>query len=220
MCGLVLGDPCQKGEHSIRLTLSSIRPTDPFHNRPTLIKRLDHLLRQWTLIQILQVLLQLCHTARHGNDRVATLPLQHAMVTRPPQHRLGRRHPQPPRRRPDRVKVRFVPVALAEIRALHLVWIEAAAGLVLPLVALVPVRQHSAGDGADLVKGDPVVPQAGKQFWLHGALDRVVDPLVDVRFLPSVTGAQLADLRDLPRRVVAEPETLEGARVVQLVDCL
>ena len=48
----------------------------------------------------------------------------------------------------------------------------------------------------------------------------MVDPLVDVRLLPTVTRAQLADLRDLPRWVAAEPKPLEGARVVQFVDRL
>ena len=153
------------GEPSIRPTLTTIRPTNPFHNRPTLIKRLDHLFRQGALVQIRQVLLQLRCTARPRDDRIATLPLHHAMVTRPPHRHLCGRHPQPPGHRPDdvqRVKVRIVPVALAEIRALHPLRIEAAAGLVLPSVARILVRQHPAGDGAELVKGDAVVPQAGE----------------------------------------------------------
>ena len=154
-------------------TLSTIRPTNAFYNRPTLIKRLDHLLRQRAFVQICQVVLQLRGTTRPGDDRIAMFPLQLAVMTRPPKRRLGGRHPQLLGCRPDhiqRVKVRIVPVALAEIRALHPLGIKATPRLVFLGVALVLVRKHPAGYGAELVKGDAVVSQAREQLRLDRAL--------------------------------------------------
>ena len=95
------------------------------------------------------------------------------MVTRPPNRRLGGRHPQLLGYRPDhvqRAKVRIVPVPPAKIRALHPLRIKPTALLVFGGVALVPIRKHPAGYGTELVKGDTVVSQTREQLRLDRAL--------------------------------------------------
>ena len=138
------------------------------------------------------------------------------MVTRPPDRRGGCRDPQLPGEWPDhiqRVNVRIDPVLLAEVRrGRGFLWVESTPFLIL--------REHPAGDRAEIVKGDGVVAQALQQLRLDRALDRVVETLVDIRLLPAVTLAKFADLRDLPRRVVADAEPPEVARLVELVDRL
>ena len=138
------------------------------------------------------------------------------MVTHPPDRRGGCRDPQLLGDWPDhiqRVNVRIDPVLLAEVRPGRVsLWVEST-----PLLTL---REHPASDRAEIVKGDVVVAQVLQQLRLNRALDRVVEPLIDIRLLPAVTLANVADLRDLPRRVVADAEPPEVTRLVELVDRL
>lgn len=60
--------------------------------------------------------------------------------------------------------------------------------------------------------------QAGKEFWLHGAVKSVVDTLVDDRLHPIVFNADFTDLCNLPGLVVRDCKTGEEAFVVEIVD--
>lgn len=62
------------------------------------------------------------------------------------------------------------------------------------------------------------MPETGKEFGFHGAVEGVVDALVDCRLNPVVGTADFADLSDFPGHVVADGEVGEEALLVQLVD--
>ena len=70
----------------------------------------------------------------------------------------------------------------------------------------------------ELVERDPELPQAREQLRLDLALDRVVEALVRCGLHPAIGAADPNDLGDLPGHVVGDPEALELALLVELVD--
>lgn len=56
--------------------------------------------------------------------------------------------------------------------------------------------------------------QTGEELYLNGAVERIVDALVNGRLDPAVGLADLADLRDFPGHVVGDGELVEEALVV------
>ena len=87
----------------------------------------------------------------------------------------------------QRVKVGVIPIPLTELDTLKLLRIEpTAVRLELSGVALVLIRQHSAGDRAEHVKRDAVVAETFEQLRLGAAMESVVNALIDVGRLPAV----------------------------------
>lgn len=86
----------------------------------------------------------------------------------------------------------------------------------LPPAGITP-SQKAAGERRVHVEGDAVVAQAGEQLVLDATVQRVVMSFVGGRLDPAVSLADLAHLRHLPRHVVADPEPLEVAFLVELV---
>ena len=70
----------------------------------------------------------------------------------------------------------------------------------------------------ELVERDPELPQAREELRLNLALDRVVHALVHGRLHPAIGAADPDDLSDLPGHEVGDPEALELALLVELVD--
>ncbi len=60
--------------------------------------------------------------------------------------------------------------------------------------------------------------QTGEQFGFDGAVEGVVDALVDGRFDPAVRFTDLAHLRYFPRHVVGYGEPVEEALFMEFVD--
>ena len=197
--------------------------TNPPNNFPALIKRLNHIIRQRALLQIDHIRLQLLRTARARDNRIPKLALQQRVMRHPPKRTLRLRQAMVLRgsaQQVQRIEVLIVPVAAAVRLALPAGLVVAAAGLVARgvVVAVVAARQQAAGDGVVGVEGDAVVAQAGEEFGLDGAVQRVVHALVDGGLDPAVGIAQLADLRHFPRLVVADGEAREVAFFVEVVD--
>ena len=87
----------------------------------------------------------------------------------------------------------------------------------IPIFAMISRRQQAASQRIERVKTNPIAPQAGQEFSFDGAVDSVIDALVDSRTDPSVPYAQLADSCDLPAHIVAQAEPGESAFFMQVV---
>lgn len=85
-------------------------------------------------------------------------------------------------------------------------------------VALIAICEEPAGKGVKLIEGDAIVAQAGEELWLNGSVERVVHALVHVGPFPVIANAQLADLRCLPGRVVADAKEAEISLLIEIVD--
>lgn len=190
------------------------------HPQPRCLHTLDDLLRQRTLLQVRQILLQMPRAAGPHDDCVVQLRPQQRVMLQPAQRDFRVRQAVPRRHGVDalhRVEVGVVPVAAAVHGALHDARVEARAWLERRLVARVSPRQQPAGQRLEGVQREAVVPQTRQQLRLDAALQRVVDALVHGRPDPAVPVTDLADPRHLPRHVVADPEAREVTLFVQPV---
>jgi hypothetical protein len=159
-----------------------ILPRDPLTQPPSLIQRLQHILTQLPLLKVVQILHQLLVTTRPDNHLVSILILQLTVMHHPPQRNLTL--PQLPFRTSQlvkRAKELVVPVPCTVHLALHFVRVEARPGLegCVVGVAVVAVRKPAAGEGIEGVEGHVVVAQAREEFGFDGAVESVVDALVD-----------------------------------------
>lgn len=69
----------------------------------------------------------------------------------------------------------------------------------------------------ELVKSDPILPQAREEFWLDISMDSIVDALVRRRHDIPVDLANLADFGDLPGHEVADAKPLEFTLLMEIV---
>ena len=70
----------------------------------------------------------------------------------------------------------------------------------------------------ELVESDTELAEAGEELGFDLAMNRVVDTLVHSWLYPAIGAADPHDLGYLPGHVIGDPEALELALLVELVD--
>lgn len=83
---------------------------------------------------------------------------------------------------------------------------------------MIPRSQQASRKRVKHVKRNIIIPQAREEIRLDVATKSIVYTLVNRRFHPAVTGADLTDLSDFPGGEVAQAEAGEAAFEVEVVD--
>lgn len=69
----------------------------------------------------------------------------------------------------------------------------------------------------ELIEGNPILPHTREELWLDVAMDSIIDALVRCGHDIPVGLANLADLGNLPRHVVADTKPFEFALLIEVV---
>ncbi len=176
-------------------------------NHPCIVQSLDSFFRQRTLLKVCQIILQIAETPCTQNNRIGQLASQCRVMNEPPQRHLGNSQAMFLRHRFDDLQGVVIAI-VPQMPQMH-----------IPdrLASFVPPREKPASQWRVHVERDAVVAQAREQLILDAALQRMVMSFIDGRFDPAVLFADLADLRNLPRHVVAQAEPIEVAFAMELV---
>jgi hypothetical protein len=139
----------------------------PLRRLPRLIQSLQHIFRQRTFLQILQILPQMLLTTRPNNNLITPLFLQHRMMRHPPQRALRLSQPMFPRSFPNdiqRIEHRIVEVPFPIRLPLHRRLIEPRRGLDFLLDGLPVVARSEipACNGVEGVEAHVVVSETGE----------------------------------------------------------